>query len=142
MDYNDFDWDQKIINDIFMDINVELNKPLYKPVYNPIYVSDPIDVVPKESNKKETTQKENTKENIQNENMQNDTLDTQNDTLDTQNEVIYNKFPDDEIMGFKFPYSKKFYIILSFILFLICIYMYNMISKYDTMLLLILQNRI
>jgi len=125
-----------------MDINVELNKPLYKPFYNPIYVSDPIDVVQKESNKKETTQKENTKENIQNENMQNNILDTQNDTLDTQNEVIYNKFPDDEIMGFKFPYSKKFYIILSFILFLICIYMYNMISKYDTMLLLILQNRI
>jgi hypothetical protein len=136
MDYNDFDWDQKIINDIFMDINVELNKPKYKPVYNSEIIN--YKEIPKKNSQKEEEivyiPKDTNKNNLQ----YTEQEDILKEDFDKRN---YNTFPDDEIMGIKFPYSKKFYILLTFILFLICIYMYNMINRYDAMLFMILQNK-
>ena len=129
MEFNDFDWDQKIISDIFFDINYELStKNIYnkKNILTNIKKPAPQEVIDNE----ELIEYKDTSEIIQDKNIKSNNI---------QNETVF--FSEDDIFGIKFPYTKKFYIILCFILFIICIYLYNMVSRYDTLLLMILSNK-
>jgi len=138
MEFNDFDWDQKIISDIFFDINYELGK---KNVFNSTSFSN------KPNPETKDTKKDilyNNTDNINNTSSLK-YIDNYNlyDNHMYGNHIYDNHINDysDDVFGIKFPYTKKFYIILCFILFIICIYLYNMISRYDSLLLMVLSKK-
>ncbi len=135
MEFNDFDWDQKIINDIFLDITYEIkNKsPQTQNKNENIPITKAIEAPIKEI--------ENVSEPIQYFEYTNQTNPYTNQTNPYTNQTNNSLNQDeDSVFGIKFPYNKKFYVILCFFLLIILVYMYSMISRYDSLLLLVLNN--